>query len=76
MSHQGHYVYLLAPSRAEFLLSDQSDHPQPDPLKDRQQQEASRESTYAGCRSASRLSTTGRRKRLRIGNSPTIIGVF
>ena len=48
VSHQGHYVYLLPPSGAEFLLIDQSDHPQPNPLKDWQQQEADRESTYAG----------------------------
>ena len=48
VSHQGHYVYLLPPSGAEFLLIDQSDHPQPNPLKDWQQQEANRESTYAG----------------------------
>ena len=48
ISHQGHYVYLLPPSGAEFLLIDQSDHPQPNPLKDWQQQEANRESTYAG----------------------------
>jgi serine/threonine protein kinase len=50
ISHQGHYVYLLPPSGAEFLLIDQSDHPQPNPLKDWQQQEANRESTYAGYR--------------------------
>ena len=48
VSHQGHYVYLLPPSGADFLLIDQSDHPQPDPLKDWQQQEANRESTYPG----------------------------
>ena len=48
VSHQGHYVYLLPPSGAEFLLIDQSDHPRPDPLRDWQQQEASRESTYPG----------------------------
>ena len=48
ISHQGHYVYLLPPSGAEFLLIDQSDHPQPNPLRDWQQQEANRESTYAG----------------------------
>jgi hypothetical protein len=48
VSHQGHYVYLLPPSGGEFLLIDQSDHPQPNPLEDWQQQEASRESTYAG----------------------------
>ena len=48
VSHQGHYVYLIPPSGAEFLLIDQSDHPQPNPLKDWQQQEANRESTYPG----------------------------
>jgi eukaryotic-like serine/threonine-protein kinase len=48
VSHQGHYVYLLPPSGSEFLLIDQSDHPQPNPLQDWQQQEANRESTYAG----------------------------
>ncbi|HEY8043163.1 MAG TPA: protein kinase [Streptosporangiaceae bacterium] len=48
VSHQGHYVYLVPPSGAEFLLIDQSDHPQPNPLADWQQQEASRESTYPG----------------------------
>ena len=48
VSHQGHYVYLLPPSGGNFLLIDQSDHPLPDPLKDWQQQEANRESTYPG----------------------------
>jgi hypothetical protein len=48
VSNQGHYVYLLPPSGADFLLIDQSDHPQPNPLKDWQQQEANRESTYPG----------------------------
>ena len=48
VSHQGHYVYLLPPSGAEFLLIDQSDHPRPDPLRDWQQQEANRESSYPG----------------------------
>ena len=48
VSHQGHYVYLLPPSGADFLLIDQSDHPQPNPLQDWQQQEANRESTYPG----------------------------
>ena len=48
VSHQGHYVYLLPPSGADFLLIDQSDHPQPNPLADWQQQEANRESTYPG----------------------------
>ena len=48
VSHQGHYVYLLPPSGADFLLIDQSDHPRPNPLADWQQQEANRESTYPG----------------------------
>jgi hypothetical protein len=48
VSHQGHYVYLLPPSGGDFLLIDQSDHPQPNPLADWQQQEANRESTYPG----------------------------
>jgi eukaryotic-like serine/threonine-protein kinase len=48
VSHQGHYVYLLPPSGAQFLLIDQSDHPQSNPLKDWQQQEANRISTYPG----------------------------
>ncbi len=48
VSHQGHYVYLVPPSGAEFLLVDQSDHPQPNPLRDWQQQEANREATYPG----------------------------
>jgi hypothetical protein len=48
VSHQGHYVYLVPPSGAEFLLIDQSDHPQPNPLRDWQQQEANREATYPG----------------------------
>ncbi len=50
VSHQGHYVYLLPPSGGDFLLIDQSDHPQPNPLADWQQQEANRESTYPGYR--------------------------
>jgi eukaryotic-like serine/threonine-protein kinase len=48
VSHQGHYVYLTPPSGASFLLIDQSDHPQPDPLADWQQQEANRSATYPG----------------------------
>ena len=36
------------PRERDFLLIDQSDHPQPNPLKDWQQQEANRESTYPG----------------------------
>jgi eukaryotic-like serine/threonine-protein kinase len=48
VSHQGHYVYLRPPSGPSYLLIDQSDHPQPSPLADWQQQEASRRATYAG----------------------------
>jgi len=48
VSHQGHYVYLTPPSGSSFLLIDQSDHPQPDPLADWQQQEANRRATYPG----------------------------
>ena len=48
VSHQGHYVYLTPPSGAEFLLIDQSSHPQPNPLADWRQQEANREGTYPG----------------------------
>jgi eukaryotic-like serine/threonine-protein kinase len=48
VSHQGHYTYLAPPSGASFLLIDQSDHPQPSPLADWQQQEANRRATYAG----------------------------
>jgi hypothetical protein len=48
VSHQGHYTYLAPPSGASFLLIDQSDHPQPNPLADWQQQEANRKATYVG----------------------------
>jgi eukaryotic-like serine/threonine-protein kinase len=48
VSHQGHYVYVLPPSGAMFLLIDQSDHPQPNPLADWQQQEANRRASYPG----------------------------
>jgi eukaryotic-like serine/threonine-protein kinase len=48
VSHQGHYVYVLPPSGGMFLLIDQSDHPQPNPLADWQQQEANRKATYPG----------------------------
>ena len=50
MSHQGHYVYVLPPSGAIFLLIDQSDHPQPNPLADWEQQEANRRASYPGYR--------------------------
>jgi eukaryotic-like serine/threonine-protein kinase len=48
VSHQGHYVYVQPPSGGMFLLIDQSDHPQADPLADWQQQEANRKGTYPG----------------------------
>jgi eukaryotic-like serine/threonine-protein kinase len=48
VSHQGHYVYALPPSGAMFLLIDQSDHPQPNPLADWEQQEANRRASYPG----------------------------
>jgi eukaryotic-like serine/threonine-protein kinase len=48
VSHRGHYVYLTPPSGDSFLLIDQSDHPQPNPLADWRQQEANRRGTYAG----------------------------
>ncbi|HEY9240585.1 MAG TPA: protein kinase [Streptosporangiaceae bacterium] len=50
VSHQGHYVYVLPPSGTMFLLIDQSDHPQPNPLADWQQQEANRRGSYPGYR--------------------------
>jgi tRNA A-37 threonylcarbamoyl transferase component Bud32 len=47
ISYVGHYVYVRDPGdSAIFLLIDQSDQPQPDPLADWQQQAAARESTY------------------------------
>lgn len=47
VSHVGHYVYITDPANnGIFLLIDQSDHPQPDPLADWQQQAAARQSTY------------------------------
>jgi hypothetical protein len=49
ISHVGHYVYIRDPDDAAiFLLIDQSDQPQANPLADWQQQAASRESTYPG----------------------------
>jgi len=47
ISHVGHYVYIRDPSNSGiFLLIDQSDHPQPNPLADWEQQQANRESSY------------------------------
>jgi len=47
VSHVGHYVYITDPNNGGiFLLIDQSDNPQPNPLADWQQQQANRESSY------------------------------
>jgi hypothetical protein len=47
ISHVGHYVYITDPSNAGiFLLIDQSDTPNPNPLADWEQQAANRASTY------------------------------
>jgi eukaryotic-like serine/threonine-protein kinase len=48
VSHEGHLVYIRDPDGGRFLLIDQSNHPQPDPLADWRQQEAARISTYPG----------------------------
>lgn len=47
ISHVGHYVYIRDPAdSAIFLLIDQSDQPEPNPLANWQQQAAARQSTY------------------------------
>jgi hypothetical protein len=47
IQHVGHYVYIIDPSNVgTFLLIDQSDTPQPNPLLDWEQQAANRASTY------------------------------
>jgi hypothetical protein len=47
ISHVGHYVYITDPANSGiFLLIDQSDTPNPDPLADWQQQAANRAGTY------------------------------
>ena len=49
ISHVGHYVYIRDPADSGiFLLIDQSDQPQPNPLADWQQQAAARQSSYPG----------------------------
>jgi hypothetical protein len=49
ISHVGHYVYLRDPSDGNiFLLIDQSDSPNPDPLADWEQQQANRAASYPG----------------------------
>jgi serine/threonine protein kinase len=48
ISHVGHYVYVNDPVNPNiFLLIDQSDQPNPNPLADWEQQQANRESTYS-----------------------------
>jgi hypothetical protein len=47
ISHVGHYVYITDPANSGiFLLIDQSDTPNPNPLADWQQQAANRAGTY------------------------------
>jgi hypothetical protein len=47
ISHVGHYVYIRDPSDSGiFLLIDQSDHPNADPLADWEQQQANRAGSY------------------------------
>jgi eukaryotic-like serine/threonine-protein kinase len=47
ISHVGHYVYITDPADPNiYLLIDQSDHPNANPLADWQQQAAYRESSY------------------------------
>jgi hypothetical protein len=49
ITHVGHYVYITDPANSGiFLLIDQSDTPNPNPLADWKQQAASRASTYPG----------------------------
>ena len=48
VSHSGHLVYLSEPAGRRYLLIDQTNHPQPDPLADWRQQEANRIGTYPG----------------------------
>src|SRR5579872_986593 len=49
IQHVGHYVYIRDPADGGiFLLIDQSDQPQPNPLADWQQQAAARQGSYPG----------------------------
>jgi eukaryotic-like serine/threonine-protein kinase len=49
IQHAGHYLYIRDPANGGiFLLIDQSDQPNPDPLADWQQQAAARQSSYPG----------------------------
>jgi eukaryotic-like serine/threonine-protein kinase len=47
VSHRGVYIYLQDPSSPDFLIIDQTTHPQPNALQDWRQQEAARRSTFA-----------------------------
>ena len=49
IQHVGHYVYIRDPADSGiFLLIDQSDQPNPNPLADWQQQAAARQGSYPG----------------------------
>ena len=49
IQHVGHYVYIRDPANSGiFLLIDQSDQPNPNPLADWQQQAAARQGSYPG----------------------------
>jgi serine/threonine protein kinase len=47
VTHRGVYIYIQDPSSADFLIIDQTTHPQPNALEDWRQQEAARRSTLA-----------------------------
>ena len=64
ISHAGHYVYITDPANSGiFLLIDQSDNPQPNPLANWEQQAAARASGYPGYHLISRRPCTTRRPR-------------
>jgi eukaryotic-like serine/threonine-protein kinase len=47
VAHRGVYIYFQDPSSGDFLIIDQTTHPQPNALEDWRQQEAARRSTFA-----------------------------
>ena len=47
VTHRSVYIYIQDPSGADFLIIDQTTHPQPNALEDWRQQEAARRSTFA-----------------------------
>src|ERR1700733_8350964 len=47
VTHRGVYIYIQDPSSADFLIIDQTTHPQPNALEDWRQQEAARRSPLA-----------------------------